>query len=270
MESTRRGSREEVDVRQRVERGAVPADPPQQLVVLAHVPADLVDHEPRARPGLLAELEVLRHHLTLVALVVRHHAAEEEIGAVEAHVGLPGVREPVVHLGEEADEPDRVDVEDGCREALVAHDRVVARQREDVVETHRAELPATALERVSVPVLAGQVDDHLLAARDHVGAERVGREHRVPPGVVGDRQHVDARVVRQLAREVEHAARPVRRDEAAARDDLGRDDEGARPGEMLSQRCHGSGPFVPSIRRPPASASPRRTSCVRPRRTGTG
>ena len=83
----------------------------------------------------------------------------------------------------------------------MTHDRVVAGEREHVVEPGRAELPAAALERVPVPVLAGEVDDHLLPARDHVRAERVGREHRVTARVVRDREHVDPGIVGQLARQ---------------------------------------------------------------------
>ena len=39
-----------------------------------------------------------------------------------------------------------------------------------------------------------------------VGAERVGREHGVPARVVGDREHVDPRIVRELAREPQQLA----------------------------------------------------------------
>ena len=73
-------------------------------------------------------------------------------------------------------QPDRVDVEDRCRQAPVTRDRVVAGEREHVVEPLRAELPPAALERVPVPVLAGEVDDHLLPARDQVACPSVSGE----------------------------------------------------------------------------------------------
>ena len=140
--------------------------------------------------------------------MVRDDAAEEEIGGVEAHLGVALVRQPLVHRPKEVEQPDRIDVEHRRREPLVPGHRIVAGEREDVVEALRAELPAAALERVAVPVLAGEVDDHLLPARDEVGPERVGREHRVPAGIVGDREHVDARIGGELARELEHASMP--------------------------------------------------------------
>ena len=211
-------------------------DPAQQLVVLARVPADLVDDEARARLDLLPQLEVLRHHLALAPLVVRDDAAEEEVRPVEPRLRPARVRQPLVHLGEEAEQADRVDVEHRSREPLVPRDRVVAGEREDVVEPLRAELPAATLERVAVPVLAGEMDDHLLAARDQIGPERVGREHRVPARVVGDREHVDARVGGELPRHLHHPAAAVRRDQPAARDHLGRDDERAGLRELFAER----------------------------------
>ena len=173
-EDPRCATGEEVDVRDREEVELLPSDVAQKLVVLAGVPADLLDDEARAGLRLLPELEVLRHHLPLVALVVRDHAAEEEVGAVEAPPGLALVVEAGVHVREEAQKPDRVDVEDGRREPFVPGDRVVAGQREHVVEPGRGELPPAALERVPVPVLAREVDDHLLPAGDHVRPEGVG------------------------------------------------------------------------------------------------
>ena len=137
-------------------------DPAQELVVLARVPADLVDDEACACLRLLAQLEVLRHHLALVALVVRDHAAQEEVGAVEALLRPLRVRQPLVQVGEESEQPDGVDVEHGSGKAFVPGHGVVAREREDVVEALGGELPRAALERVAVPVLAGEMDDHLL------------------------------------------------------------------------------------------------------------
>ena len=73
---------------------------------------------------------------------------------------------------------------------------------------------------------------------DEVGAERVGREHRVPARVVGDREHVDARVGGELARELQHLAARVGGDQAAARDELGGDDECAGACELFAKRSH--------------------------------
>jgi hypothetical protein len=136
-----------------------------------------------ACPRLLAQLEVLRHHLALEALVVGDDTAQEEVRPVEPRVRPARIGQALAHLGEEADEPDRVDVEDGGGEAPMTDGRIVAGQREHVVEASRTQLPPATLERVPVPVLAGEVDDHLLPARDQVGSEGVGREHRVPGGV---------------------------------------------------------------------------------------
>ena len=232
------GPREQIDVGEHRDGQAVAPDPAQQLVVLARVPADLVDDEARARLHLLPELEVLRHHLALAALVVRDDAAEEEVRPVEPGLGLSLVPQPLVHLREEAQQPDRVDVEHRSGEPLVPRDGIVAGEREDVVESLRAQLPAAALERVAVPVLAGEVDDHLLAARDQIGPERVGREHRVPARIVGDREHVDPRVGGELARRLHHLAAAVRGDQPAARDQLGGDDERAGSCELFTEGDH--------------------------------
>ena len=74
------------------------------------------------------------------------------------------------------------------------------------MEALRAELPATTLERVAIPVLACEVHGHLLAARDQVGPEGIRREHRVPSRVVRDREHIDPGSAASLAR----ARLPVR------------------------------------------------------------
>ena len=65
-----------------------------------------------------------------------------------------------------------------------------------------------------------------------------GREHRVTAGVVGDREHIDALVGGQLAGELHHLAARARRDQAAARDDLGGDDECAGACELFAKRSH--------------------------------
>ena len=238
MERVRRRAGEQVDVRKDVQVETVAADPAKELVVLAGVPAGLVDDEAGARPHLLAQLEVLGHHLAFVPLVVRDDPAQEEVRPLERRGRSAHVRQAHVHIGEEADQPDRVDVEDRGGEPTVAHDRVVAGQREDVLEARRAELPAATLERIAVPVLAGEVDDHLLPARDQVGPERVGREHGVPTGVVRDREDVDPWVGGEIPREREHPCASLRGDRATARDELRDDDEAARSCEGVAERGH--------------------------------
>ena len=96
--------REEIDVRDHRQRQLLASDPPQELVVLACVPADLVDHEARAGLDLLPQLEVLRHHLALAPLVVRDDATEEEIRPVQPSCVLSFIAEAGVHLREEAEQ----------------------------------------------------------------------------------------------------------------------------------------------------------------------
>ncbi len=242
MERARCRAREQIDVREDVQLEAVPAHPAQELVVLARVPTRLVDDEASTGPRLLAQLEVLGHHLALVALVVRDDTTQEEVRPLKRRVRSTLVEQAGVHLREQADEPDRVDVEHGGGETPVPDDRIVAGEREHVVEAAGAQLPAATLERVAVPVLAGEVDDHLLPARDEVGSERVGGEHRVPARVVRDREHVDPWVRGEIPREREHLRAPFGGDRPAARDELGRDDEATGLGERLAEGAHAVSP----------------------------
>ena len=53
-----------------------------------------------------------------------------------------------------------------------------------------ASFQARTLQRVPVAVLTGQVDDHFLAVRAEISAERVGRQHGVPGRIVRDREHI--------------------------------------------------------------------------------
>ena len=191
-------------------------DVADQLVVLARVVADLVDHEARARPRFFGELLVLGNDLTFVELVVGDHAAQEEVGLLEPFVRLGDVQ-PGIHVAVQLEQADRVDVEHGRRRPAVAVERVIARQAQHVVEALGGELPASALERVAIPVLAGQVDDHLLAAGEQVRAQRVGREHGVATRVVGDRQHVDPRVGGQRPRLIDERAAALGRDHSPGR-----------------------------------------------------
>ena len=245
---------EEIDVRDREEIELLLSDVAQELVVFPRVPADLLDDEARAGLCLLPELEVLRHDLPFVALVVRDHASEEEVGAVEAPPWLALVLEARVHVREEAQKPDGVDVEDRRGEAPVTHDRVVAGKREHVVEPGRGELPAAALERVPVPVLAGEVDDHLLPARDHVRPERVGREHRVAARVVRYREHVDPGVLGQLPRKCKQLL--ARRRRSASRDSS--PPRQRRRTRRAERGAHGAGPSdARRTRQPSRRGSPR-------------
>ena len=166
-----------------------------------------------------------------------------------ARCGAPLVLEARVHLREHADQPDGVDVEHGSRMPLVARHRVVTRHAEDIAEPLGAELPAAALQRVPVPVLACQVNDHFLPERQEVVPERVGREHRVPAWVVGDRKHVDPRVCRELPRLLPQRLTAVRREEATARDELGGGHEGSRTFEVLAKRRHRPSDDAPQERR---------------------
>ena len=92
---------------------------------------------------------------------------------------------------------------------------------------------------------------------DQVGPESVGREHRVPAGVVGDREHVDPRVLRELAGELEHLRAAVRGDRASARHELRGDDERAGLSELLAKRGHGFSAVNASRIAAPASATAR-------------
>ena len=71
-----------------------------------------------------------------------------------------------------------------------------------------------------------------------IRAERVGREHRVAARVVGDREHVDPRIGRELARHLEDLPAAVRGDQAATRHELGGDDERAGSSELFAKRDH--------------------------------
>ncbi len=82
------------------------------------------------------------------------------------------------------------------------------------------------------------MNDHLLAARDQIRPEGVGREHRVAAGVVRDREHVDARVGGELTRDLQNPVAAVRRDQSAARDQLGGDDERIGPREPFTKSGH--------------------------------
>src|SRR5262249_37003536 len=55
---------------------------------------------------------------------------------------------------------------------------------------------------------------------------------------VRDREHVHARVGRELSRHPEDTPAPVRRDQPTARHQLGRDDERAGPLELFAQGDH--------------------------------
>ena len=102
VERARGGLRQQVDVREHRDRQPVVPQPAQELVVLARVPADLVDREAGAGLDLLPQLEVLRHHLALAPLVVRDDGAEEEVRLVEPRVRPALVAQALVHLREEA------------------------------------------------------------------------------------------------------------------------------------------------------------------------
>ena len=237
VEDARRRPREDEHVRQQADRQPLLADPLQQLVVLAGVVADLVHDEPGAVLHLLAQLQQLRHDLVLVALVVRRHRAEEELRALDLSPSVPAVDDrPLVHVAVHAQQADGVDVEDGRRDARVAADRRVAGQGEDVVEPLGGQLPRAALDRVAVPVLAGEVDDHLLPAGDEVGPHRVGRQHRVAGRVVGDREDVDPRVRDQLAGDLQRALGARLGDQPAAGDELRRRDEAVGLRQEMAER----------------------------------
>ena len=230
VEDPCRPRREHVDVREDRHVETVQGHPAQELVVLACVVADLVDHEAGAVLDLLAQLEILRHDLTLVSLVVRDDTAEEEVRR-----SCQSVLTALVHVGEHAQQSDRVDVEHGRRDPPVARHRVVARQREHVMKPFRPEFPAAALERVAIPVFAREVDDHLLAALNQVGSERVRSKHCVAARVVGDREHVDPRMLRELTRQRQNVLGSPLGDQAAAGHELGGDDEAVLPAEELPE-----------------------------------
>ena len=196
LEEARRRAAQDIHVGHRRHLQVVRGHVAQQLVLLAGIPADLADDEPRAMGDLLGQLEVLRHHLALVPLVVVDHRAQEK---ARRRQGAPAAADAGVHGGEHAQQPHRIGVEHRARLALVAAHREVAGEGENVVEAEAAKLPAAALQGIAVPVLARQMDHHLLTARDQVGAERVSAEHGIAAGVVGDRKGVDLGVGDQIA-----------------------------------------------------------------------
>ena len=110
----------------------------------------------------------------LVPLVVRHDRPREERRRAQPLALRLVDDEPLVHVGEDAQEPDGVDVEDGARKPPVAGGRVVAGEGEDVLEPERGEVPGATLQGVAVPVLAGEMDDHLLPRSGELDADHVG------------------------------------------------------------------------------------------------
>ena len=66
--------------------------------------------------------------------------------------------------------------------------------RGSICITQGSRLPGATLDGVAIPILAGDMDYAVLAARDQVGAEDVGADHGVAAGVIGDRQRVKGRV----------------------------------------------------------------------------
>ena len=143
MKRACRTAREEIDARQHRERKLFTPDPAQKLIVLAHVPADLIDDESSARHRFLSKLQILRHDFSLVALVIRHDTSEEEVGRVEVST-RPRVGQSVVHVGEQCEQADRVEIKNRFRYAAVTLDGIITRQREYIVEILR--MPASRLD----------------------------------------------------------------------------------------------------------------------------
>ena len=164
VEVARRRPAEDVDVGEHRNVQSLERHVLEQLVHLAGVVADLVDDEGGPGGELGGELEVLRHDLALVALVVVDDGPEEEVGPFHARPAAPGSPrfQSLVHVREHLEEADRVDVEDAAGAAAVAVGRVVAGQGEDALEPLAGQLPGVALQAVPVPVLAGEVDDDVL------------------------------------------------------------------------------------------------------------
>src|SRR5581483_8084910 len=95
--------------------------------------------------------------------------------------------------------------------------------------------------------LAGEVDHHLPAPRHEVARERLWRDHGVPTGVVRDRERGDPRLLR----------------ERAGRDELGGDDEPARPRELLAEGHSRGGLHAPAAQTADAVRQLSGTYCVR-------
>lgn len=76
---TRRGGFQHVNIGQHWHAQAAGVHILQQFVLLARVVANLVNDEARPHFDLARQLEILRHHLALVPLEVRHYGAGKEL-----------------------------------------------------------------------------------------------------------------------------------------------------------------------------------------------
>src|SRR5690349_16834625 len=89
--------------------------------------------------------------------------------------------------------------------SLITVSRIVARQSQNVVKALARQVPAPALEPVSIPIFAGQVNDDFLASRDEICAKDIRTKHRVAARIVGNAECMDAGVMRQLSCQFQHS-----------------------------------------------------------------
>ena len=115
---------------------------------------------------------------------------------------------------------DGVEVEHRLGPAAEAAGGIVAGDGQDVLETLGGIAPGGRLQAVAVHVLAGQVQDHAVAALGHQPAEPVGRKHRPAARIVGDRDPADARIGQQVPGEGRQIARRIDRLQSARGDHL--------------------------------------------------
>ena len=194
MEDPPDDTTEDVDRRDERDPELLATLPVDQLVPRPRVPAHLRDREPRAGADLEPQLQQLRDEVAFDALEGIDRASGVERRALGCEVL------------EKGQQTDRVDVEHRRREATEALLRVVARQREDVMQALAREPERDALERGTRPIAAREVDDDVAAHVLDRPPERERAEPDVAPGVVGDRHRGHAWVGREAAREVEVTA----------------------------------------------------------------
>ena len=127
------------------------------------------------------QLVVLRHLLRLGELEGRDAGADEEVAGRRGRP-LAGVDvdQPLVHVLQQLDQGDGVEVEGGFGEAPVAFFRVVAGEGEDVAQAHALQGVAAGDGAVAGEVLAGEVDDAVEAGaldllRQLIGHDGSGR-----------------------------------------------------------------------------------------------
>ena len=196
-----RAERQDIDVPNEGNVEIVLLHEEQDFMEFPGIITQLRDDELRTGLDFLFQFVILAHLLRFGRLEGRNHGAGEKVAGLKAGGAFEaGHFQPAVHVGNQLEDMDGVQVKNRSRSSLIARYRVVAAHHQQVADVRPVQRIELAFDLIAVLIFAGEMNEGFDAELQDFGAHEVGGHGRGSARIVRERQGGNLPAGRDLCR----------------------------------------------------------------------